>query len=117
MSEVSAPNTIGQTWPEQNAIDEWWHEHSLELKDAASRYRIECEACIAQLEQQLSAARGVVAMYYGSHNNRSEGDTRPPCKCTECRHARHVLDEPSNEQLAANPEEPDGDTNSTNETL
>ncbi|KKK87404.1 hypothetical protein LCGC14_2753590, partial [marine sediment metagenome] len=29
------------TWPEQNAIDEWWRAHSMELKKAVSAYRIQ----------------------------------------------------------------------------
>ena len=33
----------GATWPEQNAIDKWWQKHSLELKEAATKYRIEVQ--------------------------------------------------------------------------
>lgn len=41
------------TWPEQDAIDEWWQENSLALKEAASGYRIERDK---QVEKQIVAA-------------------------------------------------------------
>ena len=34
-------DTTEHSWPEQEAIEKWWRDHSLELKQAASKYRIE----------------------------------------------------------------------------
>jgi hypothetical protein len=31
------------TWPEQDAIDEWWSKYSYELKKSVSKYRIELQ--------------------------------------------------------------------------
>ncbi len=31
------------TWPEQNAVDEWWARHNLELKKLVTSYRIEVQ--------------------------------------------------------------------------
>ena len=33
----------GQCWPEQEAIDEWWRKHSMELKKAVTQYRIDVQ--------------------------------------------------------------------------
>jgi hypothetical protein len=44
------------TWPEQDAIDEWWREHSLALKRAASAYRIERDQKINRLYEVVLMA-------------------------------------------------------------
>lgn len=31
------------TWPEQNAVNEWWAKHNLELKKMVTSYRIEVQ--------------------------------------------------------------------------
>ena len=43
----------GATWPEQDAIDDWWREHSFELKQVVTAYRVRVQAGADQLRRQL----------------------------------------------------------------
>lgn len=40
---------LGQTWPEQDAIEDWWRKHRHELNSVATKYRIEREKEIERL--------------------------------------------------------------------
>jgi hypothetical protein len=42
MSEPNSPGT-GCTWPEQEAVEKWWREHSMELKKAVTAYRVKVQ--------------------------------------------------------------------------
>lgn len=45
-------------WPEQDAIDKWWREHSLALKTAATQCRIDQDRKVERLREALWEIRG-----------------------------------------------------------
>jgi len=42
-----------QMWPEQEAVEDWWAEHRLELKEAVSRYRITRDAQLTEARRLM----------------------------------------------------------------
>lgn len=50
----------GYVWPEQEAIEAWFHAHKQELKEAVTRPRIEAQQRVKELETQRSIAIGAL---------------------------------------------------------
>jgi len=42
------------TWPEQNEVNAWFENHSFELKDRVSKYRIEIQKQLDKQTQQIA---------------------------------------------------------------
>ena len=42
------------SWPEQDAVDKWWLEHSHELKVAVTDFRIKQDAVVRSLTEENS---------------------------------------------------------------
>jgi len=53
----------GQSWPEQEAIETWFRNHSMELKDEVSKYRIEIQRALQAERDRAEAYRRVAAMF------------------------------------------------------
>lgn len=54
-ADAVSHDTVGQAWPEQDAVEAWWQEHRHELKRGVTAYRLKLQA--AQVEQQRQRDR------------------------------------------------------------
>jgi len=47
------------TWPEQNAVDEWFKRHSMELKNEVTEYRLRIQKEVETLKRKVEAYRAI----------------------------------------------------------
>lgn len=50
-------DTNACSWPEQDAIDKWWHKHEFELKRTVTEYRLSIDAIAASLSVENHSLR------------------------------------------------------------
>ncbi len=64
---MAIENSVGQTWPESDAIDGWWRSHRHELAKSVSKYRTDQ---IQTLERQNKALREALEGWMIDHGDR-----------------------------------------------